>query len=308
MSIEPVAAAPLLTKPHDGNVLNGMLLMCLGVAMFTGMDALAKWQAERYDVLQIVFFRSAFGIVPMLPLLLRGGVRRLLRTRRLGLHLLRGAIGTVSLITFFLAYRYLELADAIVLSFASPLFMTALSVPILGETVGWRRWTAIGVGFAGVIVMVQPGGDLFTLLALLPLFGAFTYALVGVTIKILSRTEESVTIVFFFSVFAALISAVSLPFVWVTPADISDWIGQISIGLIGGVAQLAMTQAFRLAPVSAIAPFDYSAVIWATLIGYWVWGDLPSTWTWAGAVLVVGSGLYILQRETSLARKARAAA
>jgi drug/metabolite transporter (DMT)-like permease len=308
MSTEPVAAAPILVKPQDGNVLNGMLLMCLGVAMFTVMDALAKWQAERYDVLQVVFFRAAFGIVPMLPILLRGGVRRLLYTNRLGLHLLRGLIGTVSLIVFFLSFRYLELADAVVLSFASPLFMTALSVPILGETVGWRRWTAIFVGLAGVIVMVQPGGDLFTLLALLPIFGAFTYALVGVTIKILSRTEESVTIVFYFSVFAAIIAGAALPFVWVTPADASDWIGQISIGLIGGVAQLAMTQAFRLAPVSAIAPFDYSAIIWATLVGYWVWGDLPSTWTWAGAVLVVGSGLYILQRETSLARKARATA
>lgn len=305
MSIEPVPAAPSYKPENTGNVLNGMLLMCLGVALFTVMDALAKWQAERYDVLQIVFFRSFFGMVPMLPLLLRGGVRRLLHTRRPGLHFLRGVIGTVSLITFFLAYRYLELADAIVLSFCSPLFMTCLSVPILGETVGWRRWTAIGVGFVGVLIMVQPGGDLFTLLALLPLFGAFTYALVGVTIKILSRTEESVTIVFFFGAFAAAISGVALPFVWVTPMDASDWLGQAAIGLIGGVAQLAMTQAFRLAPVSAIAPFDYTAVIWATLIGYWIWGDLPSEWTWIGAILVVGSGLYILHRETRLARAGR---
>lgn len=302
MSTEPASAAPILTRPHDGNVLNGMLLMCLGVVLFTIMDALAKWQSERYDVLQIVFFRSLFGAVPMLPLLLRGGVRRLLYTRRPGLHLVRGLIGTLSLITFFLAYRNLELADAIVLSFVSPLFMTALSVPILGEAVGWRRWSAILVGFLGVVVMVQPGGDLFTLMALLPIAGAFTYALVGVTIKILSRTEESVTIVFYFSVFATLISGLAMPFVWVTPATIDDWVGQISIGLIGGVAQLAMTQAFRQAPVSVVAPFDYTAIIWATLLGYWFWDDLPGAWTWAGAALVVGSGLYILHRETRLAR------
>ncbi|MFA5123122.1 DMT family transporter [Zavarzinia sp.] len=286
----------------DG-LIGGIGLMALGVMLFTGMDAMAKWQSERYDVLQLIFFRAFFGTMVLIPFMLRaGGFAVAVRTRRPGLHFMRGMIGTVSLFTFFLAYRYLELADAIALSFVSPLFMTALSVPILGEQVGWRRWTAIAVGFLGVLVIVRPGGGLFTPLALLPIAGAFTYALVGVTIRVLSRTEASVTIVFYFGLFSSIVAGLGLPFVWQTPASLQDWIGQIGIGLIGGVAQMAMTSAFSRAPVSVVAPFDYTAIIWASVLGYLVWGDVPVAGTFAGAALVIGSGLYILHRETRLRR------
>ncbi|PWR23590.1 DMT family transporter [Zavarzinia compransoris] len=282
----------------------GILWMVLAVFIFIGMDALAKWQAERYHVAQLVFFRSTFGLFVVLPFLLHGtGLRAKLKSRRLGLHFVRAAVGTISLFAFFLAYQKLALADVIALSFISPLLMTALSVPLLGETVGWRRWTAIGVGFLGVLVMVQPGGGLFSAYALLPLAGAFTYALVGVTIRVLSRTEEPATIVFFFGLFSSVTACLFLPFVWVTPADLTDWAGQIGIGLIGGLAQLAMTTAFRRAPVSVVSPFEYTGIVWGVAIGFAFWGELPSLAVWAGCGLVVGSGLYILHREASLARR-----
>lgn len=304
---QPVPPAPVEGRQQGQDAVAGILWMVVAVFIFIGMDALAKWQAERYHVAQLVFFRSFFGLLVVLPFLARGsGIRAKLRTRRLGLHVLRAAVGTISLFAFFLAYQFLGLADAIALSFVSPLLMTAMSVPLLGETVGWRRWTAIGVGFAGVLIMVQPGSGLFSPYALLPLLGAFCYALVGVTIRVLSRTEEAATIVFFFGVFSSLTAALFLPFVWVTPADMVDWLGQVAIGLVGGVAQLAMTLAFRRAPVSVVSPFEYTGIVWGVVIGFAVWGELPSVAVWAGCVLVIGSGLYILQREAALARRAPA--
>ena len=284
--------------PARSNIV-GILWMVLAVFVFTGMDSMAKWQSERYHVVQLVFFRAVFGLLVLLPFLMRGqGILAKLRTRRPGLHLARSVIGTFSLFAFFLSYRHLALADAVSLSFVSPLFMTGLSVLLLGETVGWRRWSAVMLGFCGVLVMMRPGGDLFSPYALLPLVGAFAYALVGVTIKVLSRSEPTVTIVFYFGLFSSVVSGIFLPFVWRMPVDAVDWIGQIGIGLLGGLAQVAMTLAFTRAPVSVVSPFEYTGIVWAVALGYLVWGDLPAATTWIGAALVVISGLYILHRET----------
>lgn len=304
MTLAPPATTLDKANKDARDAVAGILWMAFAVCVFTGMDAMAKWQSERYHVVQIIFFRAVFGTLVVLPFLMRGqGILAQLRTGRPVLHLIRSIIGCLSLLAFFLSYQNLALADAIAISFVSPLFMTALSVPFLREQVGWRRWSAIGVGFVGVLIIVRPGGSLFNLFALLPIFGAFTYALVGVTIRVLSRTESSVTIVFYFGVFSSIVAGLALPFFWQTPQSATDWLGQIGIGLVGGIAQLAMTNAFRLAPVSVVSPFEYSGIVWATLIGYMVWGDLPAAGTWTGAALVIGSGLYILHREALRARR-----
>lgn len=303
MTLAPPSTEALKAQADARDSIAGILWMVFAVFVFVGMDAMAKWQTETYPVVQIIFFRAVFGTLVLLPFLLRGrGIVAQLKTKRSGLHFVRSMIGCLSLFAFFLSYRYLALADAIAISFVSPLFMTALSVPFLREHVGWRRWCAIGVGFMGVLVIVRPGGGLFTIHALLPVLGAFTYALVGVTIRLLSRTESPVTIVFYFGVFSSLVAGAALPFFWVTPVSAIDWIGQIGIGLIGGIAQLAMTNAFRLAPVSVASPFEYTGIVWAALVGFLVWGDLPAASTWGGAALVIGSGLYILHRQTLVAR------
>jgi drug/metabolite transporter (DMT)-like permease len=182
-------------------------------------------------------------------------------------------------------------------------------MPLLGEQVGVRRWSAVVVGFMGVLLMTRPGAEALAPGALLALSGAVFYALAMISIRKLSRTEHPTAIVFYFTLFATLAAAASLPFgQWVTPKSLTDLGLLITIGLIGGFAQFAMTHAFRLAPIAIVAPFDYLAVVFAMVLGYAVWGDLPDAWILGGAAVVILSGLYILHRETVLARRRRAAA
>lgn len=284
-------------------------MMILAVLLFTGMDGLVKWVAQSHPTGQIVFFRNLFAFLPILLVVGRSGGIAVLHTRRIGGHLLRGVIGVAAMACFFGAYALLPLGDAVAIGMSGPIFMTALSMPLLGEPVGPRRWTAVVIGFLGVLVMTRPGAGVLDPGALLALGGALFYALAMVTIRHLSRSEHPTTIVFYFTLFATLAAAVSLPFgQWVTPASWIDFALLAMIGLIGGVAQFAMTHAFRLAPVAIVAPFDYLAVVFAMLIGYVVWGDVPDLWIVTGAAVVIASGLYILHRETVLARQRRAAA
>lgn len=279
--------------------------MMAAIFLFAVMDAMIKWQGATYPVLQIVFFRSAFGLLVTLPAVLRDG-RRLLATRHPVLHGLRSALGFLALILFFAAFTMMPFADVYAISFAAPLAITALSVPMLGEQVGWRRWTAVVVGLGGVIVMVRPGTGVFDPAALLALGGTLAYALAMILVRRLSRTDSNVAIVFYFGIFSALLSGLTLPFVWRTPAwhDL-PWL--ILIGIVGGSAQLILTQAYRLAPPSLLTPFEYVAMIWAVLFGWLFWSELPDAVFYAGAALVVGSGLYLLHRETVLARRVASA-
>lgn len=278
-------------------VLRGIVLMCVAVLCFTVMDGLIKHLAGRYPTLQLVFARNVFALIPVIYPLMKGGGRKLLRTRRPLGHALRAVFGLVSMCCFFYAYGQLELATVIAIGYSAPLFMTALSVPMLGESVGWRRWTAVLVGFAGVLIMTRPGAGMLDATALIAVFGAFLYALVVVVIRKLGATEHPATIVLYFTFSSAVVSGLAMPFLWVTPS-LGDWPFLIGIGLIGGIAQLTMTRAFMQAPVAVIAPFEYSSMIWAVAIGYLFWGEVPDQWVWVGTAIVVASGLYILYRET----------
>jgi drug/metabolite transporter (DMT)-like permease len=279
------------------NVLRGIVLMCAAVLCFTVMDALIKHLAGRYPTLQLVFARNLFALIPVLIPLIQGGGLKLLRTRRPVGHALRAVFGLISMCCFFYAYGQLELATVIAIGFSGPLFMTALSVPMLGEAVGWRRWTAVLVGFVGVLIMTRPGVGMLEVAALVAVFGAFLYALVVVVIRKLGATEHPATIVLYFTFSSAVVSGAAMPFLWVTPT-LADWPVLVGIGLIGGIAQLTMTRAFMQAPVAVIAPFEYSSMIWAVTIGYFFWGEVPDVWVWVGTVIVVASGLFILYRET----------
>lgn len=286
--------------PQRDQPLQGILSILIAVALFVVMDALIKWLSVRYPTLQIVFFRSLVALIPI-ALLARqsGGLISMFATRRPGLHTLRCVFGLLSMICFFHAVRTLPLADVIAIGFAAPLFMTALSVPFLGEKVGIRRWTAVIVGFVGVLIMVRPGGDVFEAGAAVALIGTVFYALTMVVMRRLSRTDTTASITFYFAIAGSAVGGASLPFVWVEP-DATDWMLLIAVGLIGGIAQIFMTHAFRLAPVAVIAPFDYTAMLWGSAIGYAVWADVPDVWVWIGAVVVAASGLYIVYRETRL--------
>lgn len=279
--------------------LAGIAAMLVAVLLFAVMDALIKAASADYSTVQIVFFRSAVAFVPILAYLLKTGGLRQLRTRRLGGHAYRAVIGLVAMASFFYAFAVMPLADVVAIGFAAPIMMTALAIPLLGERVGWRRWSAIVVGFAGVVLMVRPTGEI-ALGTWLALLGTICYALAMISIRQLSRTESAGAIVFYFGVFGVAAAGLLLPFFWQMP-DARGWAILIAIGLLGGIAQIFMTRAFSIAPVSIVSPFDYTAILWATLLGWWFWREFPDWTTFVGAAIVVASGLYILRREAALA-------
>ncbi|MCC7274590.1 MAG: DMT family transporter [Alphaproteobacteria bacterium] len=274
--------------------------MLAAVALFVVMDGLIKWLSVTFPTLQVMFFRSLFALIPIAVVVAYQGGAGRLRTRRPGLHALRCLAGLASMLCFFHAFRTMPLADVIAIGFAAPLFVTALSVPLLGEKVGIRRWSAVVVGFVGVLVMVRPGSDVLEVGAGVALLGTVAYSLAMIFMRDLGRTDTTTAITLYFTVSCVLVAGAALPFVWVAPAGPVEWALLSALGLLGGVAQLLMTQAFRLAPVAVIAPFDYTAMLWGATLGYAVWGEVPDAWVWLGAAIVAASGLYIVHRETRL--------
>lgn len=203
---------------------------------------------------------------------------------------------------FFYAFRELPLADVYVLSFAGPLFITALSAPLLGEPVGWRRWAAVVVGFGGVVVMAQPSAGAPLVPVLVGLCAALFYALAALAVRGLSRTETSASIVLYLLLTTTVVSgALAVP-VWTAPTAFALGLMAL-VGAIGAGAQVLLTQAFRRAPPAVVAPFEYTGMVWASLFGWLVFGDLPTVPVLAGAMVIIGSGLYILHRETMVARR-----
>ncbi|MCG8360710.1 MAG: DMT family transporter [Kiloniellales bacterium] len=308
----PVGSAAESTAPEGGGKASsrqksgdqapgrGIALMVLSVGFFSVMDALVKELSDSVPTMQIVFFRSLFAFIPLGFIIWRQGLINALRIHDRWGHVLRGVFGVLAMAIFFFAFGRMPLADAIAITFAAPIFVTALSVPLLGEKVGIRRWSAVIVGFLGVLVMVQPGGSgLLDPIAGVMLLGTLFYALAMIMVRRLSRTETNASIVFSFTFAATLVSAAFLPFQWVTPGPETLAL-LITVGLIGGLAQILMTMAFRAGDVSLIAPFDYTTMLWATLLGFIFWGEIPGNNIWIGVTIVTASGLYILYREANL--------
>jgi len=294
------APEPLRPRSSPGK---GVIYMLAAGATLTFMDAGIKWLTDDYSVPQIGFMRYAVGIVVAVILAWRLGGVASLRTRRPGGHALRSIFNLGTMLTFYYALDLLPLADTIAIGYAAPLFMTILSVPLLGERVGWRRWTAVVVGFLGVIVIVQPSVSGIGAGAMFALAAAMFYALTLVTSRQLSTTESSHTILFYYSVFVLVALAGIMPFVWVTPRIEDLWI-ILFVGIGGSFGQFFLNQAFRYGEVSLLAPLDYAALIWATLLGFLLWGDIPSGWVWTGAAIITASGVYIIRREALLRRRA----
>lgn len=277
--------------------VRGIACMLTSIAMFAVMDANVKWLSASYPVSQLLFFRSLFSLVPVFIYLTYSGGLQSLKTRHMGGHFARSVIGLVSMGLFFLSFTLMPLADAVAIAFAGPLFITVLSVPMLGEAVGPRRWAAVFVGFLGILLIARPGGDLFTVMALLPLGAALSMAFAMIMVRRLASTESNAAIVFYFAVISTIATGAVMPFQWVTPAP-ADWLPLIALGVIGGTAQLIMTNAYRLAQVAVVAPFKYIAIIFAIIFGFVLWGDVPDSSMLLGAAVVIASGLYILHRET----------
>lgn len=291
--------APPATPAAAVSSLQAALLMVGSVAVFAAMDALVKDLGTRYPTVQVMFFRSLFAFVPIMLLVLHSGSLSALRMHSITGHLLRSLVGVGAMFCFFYAYARMPLAEVIAISFAAPLFVVALSVPLLGEQVGPRRWAAVLVGFVGVMIMLQPGPGLLKSIALVPLLGTVFFALAMLVLRKLGRTETSACVAFTFTLSCTLVSGIALPFVWVTPGLV-DLAVLVAVGLLGGVAQILMTTAFKHGDLALVAPLEYTAMIWATLFGYVFWNEIPGLNIWIGVAIVMASGLFILFREANL--------
>ncbi|MBY6264278.1 DMT family transporter [Azospirillum sp. 412522] len=287
-------------NPHRrvDNTPRGIASMLLSVLFFSLMNVLAKLLMDRFPVTEVMFFRSLFALIPVcLAIHFGTGFATTLRTRYAWGHMGRSLIGLTTMVAMFWSFHLLPLGDAIALNFAAPLFLTALSVPLLSEKVGIHRWSAVLVGFVGVLIIVRPSGDVLNLGAMIALFGALTNALAMIAIRQLSRTERPDTIVFYFTLLTTVLLGLSLPFSWVTP-DPMGWFLLLVTGLFGGCGQLMLTRAYSLAPAAVVAPLNYTSLLLAVLFGWLMWGEVPTATMAAGAAVVMASGLYILHRET----------
>jgi drug/metabolite transporter (DMT)-like permease len=290
----------------NGAALRGIAYMILGVTAFSATDGLSKWMVMAAPILEIVALRNALVLLIILPAVGRAGGPRALATRRPWAHVLRAGTSIGALLTFFAALRELPLATSIAISFASPLFMTVGSVVLLGERVGWHRWLAVAVGFAGVLVIAWPdAGGMISWPAALMLLSSLFFALSMITVRWLARTETDIAMLFYQNVGMMLPGVVGLPFVWETPSPAGlGVVAAMAVTLV--VGQVFMIRAFRAAPVAVVAPFEYLELLWASLIGYVVWGEEPAAHVWMGAAIVVASGLYITWREARASRLAAA--
>jgi drug/metabolite transporter (DMT)-like permease len=294
------------TSPRVDDVRLGIVYMVASVFLFSFQNAIGKWLAQSYPIPMLVFFRSAVALAPSYMLVMRAGGVRVLRTNRLGAQFGRAAIWGGSNVASFFAYHLLPLADAVALTFAAPLFLTALSWPILKERVGRERWIAVSVGFVGVLVMARPSGAGNWAGMVFAMTCAICNAVGTLTVRGLTRTESTASIVFYTALFMTLGSLPVLPFYWVTPGPL-DLALFCSIGLIGGVSQYWTTQALYYAPAAAVSPFNYMALIWGSILGFAVWDEIPTVPIIIGATIVTLTGLYLLRHEAFRRRPPRPA-
>lgn len=273
----------------------GIAWMLLTMLLFVSMDALVKQLVQSYPVPQVAWARFFFHAVLLATVLGRRLPAKLMTQRR-GLQFLRSGLLMATTLQFFAGLYFLPLADMTAIMQTAPLIVTALSLPLLGEHVGVRRWLGVAAGFIGALIIIRPGAEGMQLAALLPLGAATTFALYQITTRVLSRTDGTLNTLLYTPLLGAGLLAAALPFVWVMP-DAEGWALMVLVGLLGGLGHFTMIRAFTWAPAATVSPFGYSGLIWAALFGLVFFGDFPDAWTISGAAVIVGSGLYILHRE-----------
>jgi drug/metabolite transporter (DMT)-like permease len=298
---EPAQAKWRILSTTVSSTLLGIYARVAALVLFSTMDAMVKWLGHSYGPFQMMLFRSTVALVPLYFLVRSSGGVGLFRSNRPLLQICRIATGFGSLLGFFYIFPRMPLVDAYAISYAAPLFIVGLSVPILGEAVGLRRWSAVAVGFIGVLIMLEPWNISVHWLSLVVLAATLCYSLSTVLTRLISRYDHDAATIFWFCLFASAISLIGAIPDWKWP-PLADWFWLSSLGLIGGIAQILVTRALRLAPTSVLAPFEYSSIALAMLYGYLWFKEQPSPTVWYGLPLVIGSGLYILHRERLRAR------
>ncbi len=284
------------TQIAQENVGRGILTICVGMMFLVTNDAIAKVLTDRYHPVHIIFLRNLIAVPMIVAAVWSLTGAQGLRTRTLGLHAGRGFIMLAAATLYFTSLSVMPLAEATALVFAAPIFITALSVPLLGEQVGWRRWSAVLVGFAGVLIIVQPGGSAFQLASLMPVGVAFLYALFMLSARWLDPGEGLLTMMLYVVLFPLIYAAPFALWLWV-PVQAADLWLFVLIAICGSLGITLIGQAFRMAPAAVVAPFDYTSLIWAAALGWLIWGEVLTPATILGAMVIIASGIFIVVRE-----------
>ncbi|MGO1120586.1 DMT family transporter [Rhodovibrionaceae bacterium A322] len=285
-----------MTHTPQGSDRAGMTFMLLGMFLFTVNDALGKWLVANYAVGQLLALRSFAALAILIPILIhKRAIFGLTKMANPFLHLLRLVLVVSEVSCFYWAVRYLPLADVFMFYLAAPIFVTALSPLLLGEKVGMLRWTAVIIGFVGVILIFPPSSAAASLPAFIALAGSLSLALMMILTRKL-RDVDGLQLITIQTVAVALAGSATLPFVWKTP-DLMDLSLLCLLGLVATSAHFLMNHAVRIAPASVVAPFQYSSIAWAMLFGYVFWNDIPTGQSLIGITIIIGCGLFIFYRE-----------
>lgn len=284
-----------MSKRHTDRPAVAIIIMIVAVAMLASQSAVVKLIGTDYHALQVAFIRNFVAVFVLAPFVFKGGGIVALRTKRPGLHLLRSVTGITGICCFFYAVQRLPVADVTVISQAVPLFVTALAVPFLKERVGWRRWSAVALGFGGVMLALGPL-DQTTNAAYVAVAGTLLWSITILAIRSLGATENPATTTFYYMVFGTLAAGLAQPWVWLTPPD-ELWLLFVLAGVLGGIAQLLIAYSLKFGEASLVSPFNYTAIIWGIALDLALWSVWPSLWTLAGAGVITAAGLYIFRRE-----------
>jgi drug/metabolite transporter (DMT)-like permease len=289
-------------------IVAGVLLFTLGLSFIALADAMAKVLGQSMASPQVVWLYLVSVLIALMGYFAvrRQNLRRLAKTQRPGLQIARALTILGSLSFIFASLQFLPLAEATVINFTGPLFMVALAGPMLGEKVGWRRWAAVLVGLAGAMIVVRPGSAVFQWAALLPIGSALFFALFQLITRKLAGQDSALTTLLYTQVLAALGASVAVPFFW-TPVAMPELVLAFAAGCVGLAAHLCMFNAFRLADASLLAPINYTRIVASVVLGYLMFGDLPDLYTIAGGAVIIGSGLFVIWRESQLRARARPA-
>lgn len=287
---------------HKDHVALGMIAGAGAFLMFTIMNVFAKLLSENHSVVEIAFYRNLVAIVPFLLMIFVLGDRNIMFIRSKPAFVLsRAVLGTVSLTLTFAAYSLMPMAETNALMFTASLFIPVLGVLFLNERVGVYRWSAVLIGFVGVVVMLKPSGEVYILGVGIALGAALMQAILQVVLRHLGPHERPETVTFYFFAIGIAVTALAMPFVAVTPT-LNEIPLLLGVGLSGSAAQWCLTVAFRNAPAAVVAVFNYSGIIWATLFGWLIWNDWPLPIVFIGASIVIASNLLIIWRERRLGR------
>jgi drug/metabolite transporter (DMT)-like permease len=280
------------------DALRAILFMALAINLFPFMNVSVAYLSQEYPTTQILWARYTGHLLFMILMFMPRRGLSLFRASRPGVHVVRSILMFASTICFFTALRYIEVPTASAINFTSPLIVTALAAPLLGEVVGVRRWAAVAAGFAGALIIIRPGGGETHWAMLLVLGTALSYATYQIVTRKFSAADSPETSITYISIVGAALSTLALPFGFLMPTSLLDTAVFLAIGFIGGIGHYFVIKAFQVGEASVLAPFNYGQLVMATILSFLVFGTFPDTWTFVGAAVIIASGLYVTYRES----------